>query len=203
MNKRITAATLAGSLGLTGVVLLGPTVASASDASPGTGRLSALKEALQSLVTDGTLTSAQADKVATTLDEELPRRGGHGGQGMHRGLGMGGGMLGHATVAEVLGVTVEELHQARQEGKTLAELAAEQGIEKADLIDELVAAAQKRLDEAVADERLTSAQSDARKARLEARITAMVDREKPGRGHGAGMHRGWGPADLTPSPRSS
>lgn len=200
MKKKIAAGTLAGVVGLTGVALLGPTVANAQDETPGTGRLSVLKDALQSLVTDGTLTSAQADKVATTLDGTLPSRGGMRG---HRGGGQGVGMMGPAAMAETLGISVDELRQGRQDGKTLAEIAADNGIAKDALIDKLVAAAEKRLDEAVADDRLTQAQADERKADLEERITDMVDRERTGPGgredHGPGMHRGWGPAEVPPS----
>lgn len=207
MKKTLIAATLAGTLGVTGIALLGPAVANAQDASPGTGRLEALKDALQSLVSDGTLTSAQADKVATTLDQAMPMH--RGGMGRHMG---GRGMIGPETIAGILGITVDELHEARQDGKTLAEIAKAEGMAKATLIDKLVAAHEKRLAEAVTAGRLTHAQADERKADLREHLTAMVDREMPGPGgrlhgpgmdgpgmNGPGMHRGWGAADVPPS----
>lgn len=206
MKNTVVAATLAGTLGLTGIALLGPAVANAQDTGAGTGRLAAIKDTLQSLVSDGTLTSAQADKVATTLDKAVPQH--RGAIGRH----MGGGIMAHGTVAEILGMTVDELHEARQDGKTLAEIAAAEGMAKATLIDKLVAAAEKRLAGAVTAGRLTQAQADQRKADLREHLTTMVDREMPGPGSrmhgpgghgpgmgGPGMHRGWGAADVPPS----
>ena len=86
-----------------------------------TSRLAALKDALKGLVTDGTLTRAQADKVAATLEEELPARG-HGGSG-----GRGGAVLDAAATA--IGVTVEELRAALGEGRTLARVAEAERLE--------------------------------------------------------------------------
>lgn len=186
MRRKIAAVALAGALGLTGGAVLAPAVAGAQSADPGSSRLSALRDVLESLVTDGTLTQAQADKVAAHLDSSMPMRGPR----HHGGFGMRGGMLGHGVVAGVLGITVEELHEARHDGKSLAEIAASKGISKQTLITRLVAAAQEQLADAVADGRLTQAQADARKARLQERVTAMVDRT--GKGTGPGMHRGGG-----------
>ena len=80
MRSRLATVALVGTLGLAGGALLVPGLASAQSADGGaSGRVGALKEALAGLVGDGTLTQAQADRVATTLDAELPERRGHGG----------------------------------------------------------------------------------------------------------------------------
>ena len=191
MRRTIAAGTLVAALGLTGAAVLGPAVASADPA--GDGRLSALREVLQGLVSDGTLNDAQADKVAEHLAEVAPLRGhGPGGPGMGwpgmpghvPGLGGHGvGRLAAEAIAKAAGVTVEELHEARHDGQSLAEIAAAKGISRETLIDRLVALAEERLDKGVAAGRLTAAQAEERKAGLEERIGTMVDRTG-GPGHG-------------------
>lgn len=190
MKRTLAAGTLVAALGLTGAAVLGPAVASADPA--GEGRMSMLREALQGLVSDGTLNDAQADKVAERLAEVAPPRGIGGGMGMGgpgargHGPGRGGhgvGMLAAEKIAEAAGVTVEELHEARHDGQSLAEIAAAQGISRDTLIDRLVTLAEERLAKAVAAGRLTAEQAEERKAGLEERIGTMVDRTG-GPGHG-------------------
>lgn len=188
MKRTLAAGTLVAALGLAGAAVLGPAVASADPA--GAGRLSALREALQSLVSDGTLSDAQADAVAERLAEVAPPRGmgdRRGGPGMRgHGPGRGGhgiGMLTAEAIATATGVTVEELHEARHDGQSLAEIAAAQGISRRTLVDRLVALAEKRIDAAVTTGRLTAQQAEQRRAGLEERIGTMVDRT-PGPGHG-------------------
>jgi hypothetical protein len=185
MKRTLAAGTLVAALGLAGAAVLGPAVASADPA--GDGRMSAIREALQGLVSDGTLDDTQADLVAERLAEVAPPRG-HGpgmrGHGPGRG-GHGVGKLAAEAIAEAVGVTVEELHEARHDGQSLAEIAAAEGISRDTLIDRLVALAEERIDAAVTAERLTAEQAEERKAGLEERIGAMVDRTAgPGRpGH--------------------
>ncbi len=192
MKRTLAAGTLVAALGLTGAAVLGPAVASADPA--GEGRMSMLREALQGLVSDGTLNDAQADKVAERLAEVAPPRGMGGGMGMGgpggrgHGPGRGGhgvGMLAAEKIAEAAGVTVEELHEARHDGQSLAEIAAAQGISRDTLIERLVTLAEERLAKAVAAGRLTAEQAEERKAGLEERIGTMVDRTG-GPGHGPG-----------------
>lgn len=192
MKRTLAAGTLVAALGLTGAAVLGPAVASADPA--GEGRMSMLREALQGLVSDGTLNDAQADKVAERLAEVAPPRGMGGGMGMGGpgGRGHGPGRGGHGVgmpaaekIAEAAGVTVEELHEARHDGQSLAEIAAAQGISRDTLIERLVTLAEERLAKAVAAGRLTAEQAEERKAGLEERIGTMVDRTG-GPGHGPG-----------------
>ena len=191
MKRTLAAGTLVAALGLTGAAVLGPAVASADPA--GGGRMSALREALQGLVSDGTLNDAQADTVAERLGEIAPPRGmGPGGPGM-RGHGPGRGphgigMVRAEAIAEAAGVSVEELHEARHDGQSLAEIAAAEGISRDTLVDRLVALAAERIDSAVSSGRLTDEQAAERKAGLEERIATMVDRTG-GPGHGPA----WGP----------
>jgi hypothetical protein len=184
MRKKIVAVTLAGTLGLTGAALLGPGMASAQSEQAGTaaagGRLQALKDALQGLVTDGTINQSQADKVESTLAEALPRRG-HGGPG-HGGPGRRGAHLAPAEIAAALEISVEELRTEHRAGKTLAQIAEAKGLSRDTLVDRLVAAAEAELAQKVTAGRLSQAEADERKAGLKERVEGLVDRPAHERG---------------------
>ena len=180
MNKRIASVVLVSAMGVGAVstLALTPALAETGVATAASHRLTNLKNALKGLVSDGTITQAQADKVATTLDSTLPRRG-PGGPG-HRGRGL-------AEAATILGMTEDELRTALGTDKSLAQVAAAKGISKATLISKLIAAAKAHLAAEVKDGRHTQAEADQRLSDLSARITEMVDRVGlPMRGdHGA------------------
>ena len=210
--RKIVPIALAASLGLGGVALVTPSLAQAQDSgtpSPAPSgsaadaladRVNRIKEALRGLVTDGTLNQEQADRVASTLAEQLPGRGGHGHGHGRGGHGPHAGRLAPAAVAEALGVTEDELRTALQSGKTLAQIGEDEGIAKADLIDKLVAAAKEQLAADVQAGRITQAQADQVEQGLEARITEKVDRT--GRGFGRGLRPG-GDRDGTSSGQGS
>jgi superoxide dismutase len=63
-------------------------------------------------------------------------------------------------VAEALGLTVEELEAARDEGQTLWEIAEEQSVDMAEVGEALKTAGQELLDQASADGTLTQEQAD-------------------------------------------
>ncbi|MFN8075592.1 MAG: hypothetical protein U0Q15_09250 [Kineosporiaceae bacterium] len=204
-------------LGTAGVLALGGAalfVPAGADAATGTtsptdraqARLTSLKDALKGLVSDGTLTQAQADKVASTLADKGyggPGMGGMGPGGMGMGRGMRGAFGGPEELAKILGITTEELRTKLESGKTLTQIAAEKKISKADLVAKLVAAAKTSLATAVKDGRLTQAQADTISKDLATRIGEMVDRTGPGRGMGGGFgHRGHGPGEDGDGPGS-
>ncbi len=78
-------------------------------------------------------------------------------------------------LADILGITTDELKASMQEGNTLAEIAAAQGISEADLISQLVAASSARLDEKVAAGDLTAEEAAEKKAGLQERVTNAVN----------------------------
>lgn len=145
-----------------------------------------VREALQSLVDDGTITAEQADAVATHLADNLPRGGRGGGGGMHGGRGFDG-----TVVADALGITADELRTALQDGQSIADVAAAEGVDVQVVVDAMVAAAQTRVDEAVAAGRITQEEADTKLAELETRIAERVNTAGPLRGDGMGRgHRG-------------
>ncbi len=195
MRSRTAALVLSGSLvgGFMGAVALTPASAESS-ANPVSSRLGALKSALGGLVSDGTITQAQADKVASTLDGALPKRGqegrdGRGGPGRH-GHGLRADEA--AAAAKVLGLTAAELRTQLMSGSSLADIAAAQKVPVDTLVTALVAAAKDHLAKDVAAGRLTQAQADKVASTLTERVTDRVNRTKPTRGSR--------PGDVEPAP---
>lgn len=138
-------------------------------------RTAKLTEALAPLVTDGTLTQAQADKVVETLNAAGALGDGHG-----RG-GRGGPGLDAAATA--LGLTADELRTEMQDGSTIAEVASEKGVDLTTVTDAMLAEKKERLAEAVASGKITQEEADERIASAPERITARVNGEAPeGRG---------------------
>lgn len=151
-----------------------------------------IAEVLAPLVEDGTITAEQADAVAATLAAELPGRRGPGDRHWRAGAG-----IALDVVAEVLGTDEDAIRAALGDGTTVGELADEAGVERQVLIDALVAAATERLDEAVADGRLTQEQADEVIVRLTERLPDLLDAEVPPGGPRGPGHRG-GPSAGAP-----
>ena len=183
MRKRTSALILCGILATAGgAVAITPASATTSDNAV-TSRLASIKSALSGLVSDGTLTQTQADKVAGTLDSKLPKRDmrgkGMGGKGM--GLDMRGTQ---DAAAKALGMTTAKLKTALQSGKSLADVAKDQKVSVDSLVKAMVAAAQDKLAAAVKNGKITQARADAMKSSLTQRITARVNAVRPERGMG-------------------
>jgi hypothetical protein len=92
------------------------------------------------------------------------------------GLGPGdaaGVSLSDAT--EYLGLSVEQLRERVADGETLAEIAEAEGKSVDGLVDALLADAKKRLDDAVADDRLSRERADEVLERLETVVRDFVE----------------------------
>ena len=192
VRKKIVLATAAGALALGGLGFAVPAMAADDDtATPSAGSAEdRIRDALEGLVDDGSITAEQADEVATTLgDAGIGGRGGHGGPG-----GSGAGL---SVAAETLGLSEDDLRTALEaDDATLASVAADQGVAVEDLTAALVQAAQERLDEAVADGRLTQEEADERAADLESRIAELVESTDLGDRGGFGGRGGPGADDA-------
>lgn len=96
------------------------------------------------------------------------------------------------TVAGVLEMEKQDLIAELKDGKTLAEVAQENGMDVDVVIEALVYAADERLDEAVESGKITEEEAAEKRVSVEERISALVDKVLPrGRDFGKMMrHRG-------------
>jgi predicted DNA-binding protein (UPF0251 family) len=154
----------------------------------------ALKQALKNRVADavrsGRLTKEEGAELEQRIDsEEYPLLFGHAFRRGFRFFGhhARGDFL--ETAAAFLGMSQADLREALQ-GKTLAEVAKDKGKSVTGLVDALAAAQEKRIDEAVADGRITKEQASELKARLEEHIQALVEGELRG-SRGGWERRPW------------
>ncbi|MCI0796574.1 MAG: hypothetical protein J4N99_07125 [Chloroflexi bacterium] len=96
------------------------------------------------------------------------------------------------TVADTLGMDKRDLVAELRSGKTLAEVAQENGVDVDEVIETLVEVADERLDQAVESGRITGEEAEGKLASIEERISALVDKVLP-MGHNFGRmmrHRG-------------
>jgi hypothetical protein len=203
-KKTLATAAVASTLGgaLAGATLLAPGLAGAQEdetpttteettdtARPEAGER--IAEALQGLVDDGTITQAQLDAVVDTLVEARPERGDRG----HRG-GFGGG----ADLAEVLGLEQAELREAIAGGQSLADVAAEQGVDTQELVDALVDAAEERVATGLENGRIDQEKADEILAGAAEKAEDLVNGESSfeGRRGPGGPRGGFGGGDAAP-----
>jgi len=167
-----------------------PSVSTPSDETAAPTPGTRLRDALQPLVDDGTITAAQADAVVAQLKESLPEHGGRIGHGGHRGGGVFGHVLGEASdvVTGVLGIDADTLRTELQDGKSLADIATENGVDPQAVVDALVAEATTQIDQAVTAGRIDADQADELKADLESHLSDLVNGALPDFGDFPGHH---------------
>jgi uncharacterized protein (DUF433 family) len=114
-------------------------------------------EMLQQAVADGSITQEQADRK---LDRQRKQNGfGRGGQGRF-GLKDKDGTAWQTTIAEVLGIPVEEVEEHLAGGETIRTLVEELGLDMAEVQTALQVARTEKLQQAVADGIITQEQAD-------------------------------------------
>ncbi|MGB2911336.1 MAG: hypothetical protein WBB55_12210, partial [Anaerolineales bacterium] len=114
-------------------------------------------EMLQQAVAEGSITQEQADRK---LDRQSKQNGfGRGGQGRF-GLKDKDGKAWQTTIAEVLGIPVEELEEHLAGGETIRTLVEELGLDITDVQSALQAARAEMLQQAVANGSITQEQAD-------------------------------------------
>jgi hypothetical protein len=157
-----------------------PAPEAAPDREPG----ERLRETLQALVDDGTITAEQADAVTAHMIENRPERGhGHGAgeHGDRGGPGMFARGVGSEVLTEVLGLDAAELREQLRDGATLAEIAEAEGVDPQAVVDALVGELEERISSAVEKGRIDQSEADEKLAEAEERITDMVDNGRPDR----------------------
>jgi polyhydroxyalkanoate synthesis regulator phasin len=153
-----------------------------------------VREVLQPLVDEGTITGEQADVVADHLaahaaESRAERRSGEG-QGRRGGPPGRFGRAGLGTaeaLTDVLGIEVDALREALRGGSTIAEIAEANGVAVDDVVAALVAEATERIDVAVESGRLEADEAAERTEMVEERVTAHVNGEHPAFGRRPGM----------------
>lgn len=126
------------------------------------------------------------DRIADMVDHTFEGRGGPRGP-----FGSGPGF---EAAAKALGISTDDLMSALRDGKSIADVAKEKGVDVQKVIDALVTEAKAKLDQAVEDGKLTQDRADEMATHLTERITAMVNGEHP-RGPGGPGGPGFGPHD--------
>lgn len=131
---------------------------------------------------------------------DMGRRHGFGAMGRGRAHMLGAGL---EAVANELNMSVSELRSQLQSGKTIADIAKANNVDVNKLIDDLVAKATDRINQAVTNKRLSQARADEITKNLKQRITDIVNNGLP---HGMGRMGDGPPPGMpgadTPAPTS-
>jgi hypothetical protein len=136
----------------------------------------ALSDRVDAAVAAGRLTKDEGDALKQRINSDgFPLFGGR----HERGFGHGRFIGKLDAAADYLGLTEAQLRTQLESGKSLAQVAQAQGKTVSGLVDALVGAAKKHLDEAVAAGRLTKAQEDEMLAGLRTRIASLVNSTGP------------------------
>jgi hypothetical protein len=132
-------------------------------------------QVLEQAVADEWLTQEQADRLQERLDA-VPEMGrfGKGFPGMIRMPGLRGESL-YAVAAEQLDMSQSDLIDALQEGKSIAEVAAEKGVDPQTIADAYLAQVQEKLAEAVTDGDITQKQADAMLENMAERVAEQLE----------------------------
>lgn len=115
------------------------------------------------------------------------RKGKRGGQGHH-----GKAMFKSDELAQLLGMTQDELREQLRAGKTLAEIAKEKGVDSQKVIDLLVKGMTERLDQKLAEGTITKEQYEAHKVKLAEHVKMFVNGELKAK---QGMGIFWGQSE--------
>jgi hypothetical protein len=117
-------------------------------------------QVLEEAVADEWLTQEQADRLSERLDA-VPKGGRlDWGLPMSRGLrGMHGESF-YSVAAEKLGMELSDLMAEFQDGKSIADVAAEKGVDTQEIAEAYLAQYEEKLADAVADEDITQKQAD-------------------------------------------
>ena len=77
-------------------------------------------------------------------------------------------------ISQALDMEPDELVSQLKEGRTVAQIAGDQGVPLSELVDELLEPIEKGLDQAVADDKLSPEQAEQKLSEVEAKITEML-----------------------------
>lgn len=162
MKKRLVAAVVSTAVALT---VSGTTFASADDRMGGReGK--GINSLLSTLVTNGTITQAQADAIAKAAQDL---------RGAAKSVKEANRASLDAVITSTLGISLDTVKSRMKSGESLAQIA---GDKKDALITALSAEVNKQIDAAVAAGKVSAAQAAAQKAKTTERVTKMVNNLK-------------------------
>jgi polyhydroxyalkanoate synthesis regulator phasin len=147
-----------------------PGVEAAPTAAPGDAH-HPLRQALDGLVANGTLTKDQAGKVYDALVAQATANRQERKQERQQWV---------QAVASAVGTTPDQLKSDLKAGQTLAQVGQANGKGRQDVIDGLTAAAKARLDQAVTKGTITQDQENQILQRVTERLGTVVDQPHPG-----------------------
>lgn len=160
----------------------------------------ALEDRVDAAVASGRLTKQQGDELKQRIESgDIPFFAGPGLGLEHRFGGPGMFHRGLDAAASYLGLTEAQLASKLESGKTLAQVAKDQGKSVDGLESALVKDAQAKLDQAVKDGRLTKAQEQQMLSDLEQHVADLVNGKRPDRPRFE-LHRGFGLDRQGPPP---
>lgn len=152
----------------------------------------AQERVIDEAVTEGWLTEDQAELLQWRMDQAPGFR--------MRGMGKGFGGFDRGVdnlisiAADKLGMSLTDLLTELQDGKSIADLADEKGVDTQEIVDAYLAELKADLDEAVDDGKITQKQADYHLEQAEERVTDQLDNTwpncEPGGFRGGGRHGG-------------
>lgn len=174
--------------------------------------VAAERDRLEQAVDDGDLAREQVDELLATAEDRAARfvEGelgrwlvpGHAGGGPIGGRPLGHGLVGRAL--DELGIDLDKLVDGLREGRTIAEIAEDHGIDLDSVIDAIVDEIREHLDRAVEAGWITEEEADEHAADLRERAEAILNGELgsfpfagafpdlgPGPWHRGGFGPGW------------
>jgi polyhydroxyalkanoate synthesis regulator phasin len=141
---------------------------------------------------EGWLTEEQAELLQWRMDRAPGLRMPDMGRGWddfgHGAMGGGDSLL--SIAADKLGMSLTDLLTELENDKTIADVAAEKGVDTQVIVDAYLAQVKDNLDEAVAEGRITQNQADYQLEKVEERATGQLDNTGLGGFHGGGRHGG-------------
>ncbi|MDH4619555.1 hypothetical protein [Brevibacillus sp. AY1] len=150
------------------------------------GMLFGSMAAVLSLGVLGSAYAADADQAKINYTAEGKQGFGIGKMG-HHGFGGGFAVKENADLLALLNLDAEELQEALKAGKSLAEVAEEQGVDKQEVVDLLLEQQADKLAEAVKAGKLTQEQADKMSENASERIQEQVENTHAWKGMGKGF----------------
>ena len=148
------------------------------------------QQVVDQAVSEGLLTEEQATQLQSRLDRAPAGAWlGMGFGKMGRGLGGFAGVSLRSVAAEKLGMELTDLNTELQNGKTIAALAEEKGVDTQTIVDAYLAQVKTELDEKVASGDITQTQADAQLEQAKTGATEKLTATWQDSGHG-GRHGG-------------